>query len=99
MTTSVARGQEGSLLHMEGTTCERRTGPLVATKSPCREILVKLPGGVSASHHRSLLHGDREDGGSKTRQVQEGNGIRGLVAGLSCGTNRGFLQRRSRLCD
>lgn len=79
---------------MKGTTCEWRTGPLAPTKPSSRVILVMMVRGVSASQQRSLWDGDREHRGTRAGQVEEGNGVRGLVAGLSWGTSGGFVERR-----
>lgn len=79
---------------MEGTTCERRTRPLAPTKPPAGKISVKLLRGGPASHHRSLWDGKGENRWPRAGQVEEGNGVGGLVAGLSWWTAGGLEERR-----
>lgn len=58
--------------------------------------MVKLLRGVSASQQRCLWDGEREDRGPRGGQVQEGNWVRGMVAGMSWRTCRGLVERRGR---
>lgn len=76
---------------MEGTTCER-TGTLAPAKAPLRML-----GGGSAPHQRSVRDRDRQDWGSWGRQSKEGNWVGGLVSGLSWRASRGFEEGRSGL--
>lgn len=51
-------------MRREGTTGKWRAGPLASTHPTSGEISVMLLGGGPTSQHRSLGHGEREDGRS-----------------------------------
>lgn len=78
---------------MEGTASEGRATALPPTKATY--ISVMMVRGGSASHKRSLRDGFREDWGPGSRQVQKGDWVRGLVAGLRWGASGRLLERRT----
>lgn len=78
---------------MEGTACEGRATTLPPSKTTY--IVVTMVRGGSASQKWSLWNGFSEDWGPGSRQVQKGDWVRGLVAGLRWGASGGLLERRT----